>query len=191
MSTTQTPRPFYKFPKSLSAEESHPPTNGFETSPPVNNNSNEKINKEQLIPKRSAPPPPKIAQKIVQMSASGLNGSLSNPSGKGRGPKKPTSLGPPPKPSRSPNDPVLARSPSAGSGQKPGFSSETPTSPKYSASGYSSLKGAPAINVHGEPIQPSTNEKDGSKSLKFLGNFFSGKYCFLCSLFLITKISFF
>ena len=181
MSTTQTPRPFYKFPKSLSAEESHSPTNGFETSPSVNNNnSNEKINKEQLIPKRSAPPPPKVAQKVVQMSASGLNGSItSGKDNQRRGPKKPNSLGPPPKPSRSVTDPVLARSPSAGSGQKQGFLSETPTSPKYSASGYSSLKGAPAINVHGEPIQPSPNEKDGNtKPLKFFGNFYSGKYCF-------------
>ncbi|RIA84813.1 hypothetical protein C1645_400907 [Glomus cerebriforme] len=174
MSTTQTPRPFYKLPKSSPAEES-PPTNGFETSPSVNIiNSNEKINKEKLIPKRSAPPPPKVAQKVVQMSASGLNGLSTSPSGKDnqrRGPKKPNSLGPPPKPGRSPTDPyqtALARSPSAGSGQKQGFSSESPTSPKYSASGYSSLKGAPAINVHGEPIQPSASEKDGnSKSLKF------------------------
>ncbi|CAB4469066.1 unnamed protein product [Rhizophagus irregularis] len=139
MSTTQTPRPFYKLPKSSPAEES-PPTN---TSPSVNINSNEKINKEKLIPKRSAPPPPEFS--------------------------------PPPKPTRSPNDPYqLARSPSAGSGQKQSFSSESPTSPKYSASGYSSLKGAPAINVHGEPIQPSPIEKDGNtKSLKFFGNFLS------------------
>ncbi|CAB4380216.1 unnamed protein product [Rhizophagus irregularis] len=174
MSTTQTPRPFYKLPKSSPAEES-PPTN---TSPSVNINSNEKINKEKLIPKRSAPPPPEVAQKNVQMSASGLNGLNTSPSGKDsqrRGTKKPNSLGPPPKPTRSPNDPYqLARSPSAGSGQKQSFSSESPTSPKYSASGYSSLKGAPAINVHGEPIQPSPNEKDGNtKSLKFFGNFLS------------------
>lgn len=183
MSTTQTPRPFYKLPKSSPAEES-PPTN---SSPSVNINSSEKINKEKLIPKRSAPPPPKVAQKDFQMSASGLNGLSTSPSGKDsqrRGTKKPNSLGPPPKPTRSPNDSyqaALARSPSAGSGQKQSFSSESPTSPKYSASGYSSLKGAPAINVHGEPIQPSPNEKDGNnKSLKFFGNFLSGKYYLLC-----------
>ncbi|CAI2175069.1 6096_t:CDS:10 [Funneliformis geosporum] len=172
--TTQTTRPFYKLPKSSPIEENPPTNNVFQTSP-----TNYIENQGQLIPKRSAPPPPKVAQKVIQMSsASELNGT--SPSGKDnqrRGHKKPNSLGPPPKPTRS-NEPsyqaALARSPSAGSGQKQGLPSESPTSPKYAASGYSSLKGAPAINVHGEPIQQSSaTEKDGSKPLKFFGSLIS------------------
>ncbi|CAG8546159.1 2754_t:CDS:10 [Acaulospora colombiana] len=188
MSTTQTPprnivpppRPSHSgLPNSSPAARS-PPTN-LQTS--SSKTSENKYIYEQtsidrpLIPQRSAPPPPKSAQKSVQMSssASGLNhnGSLksNSPISKPRrgspNSKKSTSLGPPPRPPRSNvsppmNQPPLARSPSAGSALTK--SNESPTSQKHAPG--SSLKGAPAINVHGDIIQP-TNEKDGnSRSFK-------------------------
>ncbi|CAG8701985.1 6796_t:CDS:10, partial [Cetraspora pellucida] len=143
-------------------------------------------------PPPQPPPPPKSVQNSVQMSssASGLshNGNLkSNSLNSRRGPptsKKSASLGPPPKPNRATastptSQSPLARSPSAGSAQtkSPGMSTDSasisPTSTKYSPSGsYNSVKGPP-INVHGEVIQPVSNEKDGNnRSLKGVLNTF-------------------
>ncbi|CAJ0625287.1 7856_t:CDS:10 [Entrophospora sp. SA101] len=97
--------------------------------------------------------------------------------------KKSISLGPPPKPSRtitnnnnnnqSQNQPTISRSPSAGSVlTKNSSTSDSSNSTKYSQPAYGSIKGAQAINVPGEPIQPvNSNEKDGNnKSFKGVFN---------------------
>ncbi|CAG8622071.1 7283_t:CDS:10, partial [Dentiscutata erythropus] len=190
------PRPSHNgLPNSSPAERS-PPTTSQSSSPKTSekyNTDNQTVVGHSLVPQRSAPPPPNSVQKSVQMSssASGLshNGNLKSNSSLNsrRGPptsKKSASLGPPPKPNRTTagtptSQSPLARSPSAGSAptKSPGISTDSanvsPTSTKYSQSGsYSSIKGPP-IKVHGEDIQPITNEKDGNnRSLKGVLNTF-------------------
>ncbi|CAG8449031.1 14975_t:CDS:10 [Acaulospora morrowiae] len=200
MSTTQTPprnivpppRPSHSGLPNSSPAVRNPPTNSQTSSPKASENNylyEQTVSDRPLIPQRSAPPPPKSAQKFVQMSssASGLshNGSLksnspiSNPR---RGPptsKKSTSLGPPPRPPRAnvappATQPPLSRSPSAGSSLtkspgSPGDSALSPTSQKFIPGG--SVKGVPVINVQGDGVSQSNNEKDGSnRSFKVVLN---------------------
>ncbi|KAF0530525.1 Pkinase-domain-containing protein [Gigaspora margarita] len=190
------PRPSHNgLPNSSPAERSSPTT--LQSSSPKTsekyNTDNQTVVGHSLVPQRSAPPPPKSVQKSVQMSssASGLshNGNLKSNSSLNsrRGPptsKKSASLGPPPKTNRTTagtptSQSPLARSPSAGSaptksqGMSTDSASVSPTSTKYSQSGsYGSIKGPP-IKVHGEDIQPMSNEKDGNnRSFKGVLNTF-------------------
>ncbi|CAG8623272.1 11541_t:CDS:10, partial [Ambispora leptoticha] len=147
--------------------------------------SNSSSSDDTPIPQRSAPPPPTKSSHISQMSSgtSGVshNGSLrSSPSyGQRRGPpptgKKSTSMGPSTKPTRGPTTTTIStqnlnRSPSASATMvttkaiiNSPENTVSPTSPKYSqGANYSSIKGPQGINVHGDPIQPSSNEKEGN-----------------------------
>ncbi|CAG8525558.1 2084_t:CDS:10 [Paraglomus occultum] len=188
MSTTQKPppRPSHSVLPNSPSPARPPPTN-FKS----NYYSPTSSQQDTLVPQRSAPPPPKNnyqrGQASLKMSSTSSNNSngrstqslKGQPSGQGSGAYRKG----PPKSNKAPQaiSTSVAKSPSStknGSGD----SYFSPSSPNFNSAGYNnSLKGAPAINVHGEPIQSPTDRENGSgRSFKgVLNNFVNQMQDFL------------
>ena len=175
MSTTQKPppRPSHSVLPNSPSPARPPPTN-FKS----NYYSPATSQQDTLVPQRSAPPPPKNSYKSGQASLKMSSTSSNNSNGRSTQSLKGQSSGQgsgayrkgPPKTHKPPQaiSTTVAKSPSSPSSSKnsSGDSYLSPSSPN-------SLKGAPAINVHGEPIQSPIDRENGSgRSFKgVLNNF--------------------